>query len=133
MNTRIRRIGAALSIALLATTAIAPMASAHDTRGHYRQSQARGNDNTGLIVGLGIAALIGTAIIASQSQAQPTYSAPAPVYYPPPQPYYQGSYQQPVYSQPVYSQPAYVAQPTCTTINDIPACLDKYGNWQYVR
>jgi hypothetical protein len=130
MNTRIRRIAAVASIALLASTAIAPLASAHDSRArhHHSRAQSRGNDNTGLIVGLGIAALIGTAIIASQSQAQPTFSQPAPAYYPPPQPYYQGGYQ-----QPVYSQPQYVAQPTCTTINDVPACLDKHGNWQYVR
>jgi hypothetical protein len=130
MNTRIRRIAAAASIALLASTALAPLASAHDSRArhHHSRSHSRGNDNTGLIVGLGIAALIGTAIIASQSQAQPTFSQPAPAYYPPPQPYYQGGYQ-----QPAYSQPAYVAQPTCTTINDIPACLDRYGNWQYLR
>jgi hypothetical protein len=133
MSTRIRRTVATLSVALLATTAVVPIASAHDTRGQYRHShpqpQKRGNDNSGLIIGLGIAALIGGAIIASQAQQHEPVYAPPPAYYPPQQPYY-GSYQQPSYG---YQQPAYVAQPTCTTINDIPACLDRYGNWQYVR
>ncbi len=146
MNTLTRRIGVALTAALLATTAIAPMASARQYQGEQRQqawhgdSQHRGdwrgapeqradwhgerhdNDNgAGLALGLGIAALAGVAIWnASQ--------APAPVYQPV---YPQPSYGQPYYA-PTYVQPAY-AQPSCTTINGAPACMGADGNWYYVR
>ena len=128
-----RGVAVLLTTAMLATTAMVPAASAHDTRRHHRHE--RGNDNTALMLGLGIAAIAGIALLANQSQAsQPTYYPPQPTYYPPAQPYYQGGYQQPVYSQP---QPVYVPQaygrPTCTTINDLPACMDQYGNWQYIR
>jgi hypothetical protein len=109
MNTLTRWIGVALTAALLATTAIAPMASARQYEGEQRQQawhgeqqrsdwhgapqqrsdwhgeqhRDNGGDNgAGLALGLGVAALAGVAIWnASQ--------APAPVY------------------QPVYPQPSY--------------------------
>jgi hypothetical protein len=119
-----RGVAVLLTTAMLATTAMVPAASAHDTRRHHRHE--RGNDNTALMLGLGIAAIAGIALLANQSQAsQPAYYPPQPTYYPPQQP----TYYQP---QPVYAPQAY-GRPTCTTINELPACMDQYGNWQYVR
>jgi len=119
-----RGVAVLLTTAMLATTAMVPAASAHDTRRHHRHE--RGNDNTALMLGLGIAAIAGIALLANQSQAsQPAYYPPQPTYYPPPQPSYYPAQQ-------VYNQP-YYGRPTCTTINELPACMDQYGNWQYVR
>ena len=119
-----RGVAVLLTTAMLATTAMVPAASAHDTRRHHRHE--RGSDNTALMLGLGIAAIAGIALLANQSQAsEQTYYAPQPSYYPPQQP----TYYQP---QPVYAPQAY-GRPTCTTINELPACMDQYGNWQYVR
>ncbi len=136
MNTLTRRIGVALTAALLATTAIAPMASAHDWpaqwQGEHREAlrawqgerHRSGDDGAGLALGLGLAALAGIAILSSANHA------PEPVY----QPAYPSypSYPQPSYAQPAYVQPAY-GQPTCTTINGAAACIGPDGTWQYVR
>src|SRR5260370_38238677 len=98
MNTLTRRIGVALTAALLATTAIAPMASARQYQGEQRHESWHGeaqhradwrgapqqradwhgerqgdHDNgAGLALGLGIAALAGVAIWNARQ-------APAPV------------------------------------------------------
>lgn len=151
MRIATRGIAVLLTTAMLATTAMVPAASADSRRPQHRShvQKDRGGDNTGLLIGLGIAAAIGVAIIASQSDSQrgqatyapPAYYPPQPGYYPPAPPYYQGSYQQPVYTQPqsIYTppQPVYAPQaygrPTCTVINELPACMDQYGNWQYIR
>ena len=119
-----RAIAIALS-ALTATTAVAPMASAHDWHGRtqYVRPVERHHDNTAAVVGLGLAAIAGIALLANSAQAQPVYAAPAPVYAP-----------QPVYAQPAYAEPAYGQPgPTCTTINGAAACIGPDGNWQYVR
>jgi hypothetical protein len=125
MNTLTRRIGVVLTAALLATTAIAPMASAHGWPGNGRtwhgESHRRGDDHAGLAIGLGIAAIAGIALLSSANHA------PAPVY----QPAYP-AYPAPAYRQPVYAQPAY-GQPSCTTINGAAACLATDGTWHYVR
>jgi hypothetical protein len=145
MNTLTRRIGVALTAALLATTAIAPMASARQYQGEQRQGEQRQqawhgapqqraewhgeqrrdnghDDGAGLALGLGLAALAGVAIWnASQ----------APVYQPAYPAYPQQSYGQPYYA-PTYAQPGY-GQPNCTTINGAPACMAPDGTWQYVR
>jgi len=132
MTTVSRGIAVALSTVLLATTAIAPMASARDRHGHpqrHAHSQHRGGDNTGALIGLGIVALAGAAIIASAAQPpQPVY-APPPAY--PPQPSYwpRTSYVQPIYDPQAFGQSA----PTCTTINGYAACLGPDGTWHYVR
>ena len=151
MNTLTRRIGVALTAALLATTAIAPMASARQYQGeqrheswhgeqqhradwhgapqqragwHGEQHRDSGGDNgAGLALGLGVAALAGVAI---WSASQP----PAAVYQPAYPAYPQQSHGQPYYA-PTYAQPAY-AQPSCTTINGAPACMGADGNWYYV-
>jgi hypothetical protein len=141
MNTLTRRIGVALTAALLATTAIAPMASARQYQGEQRQGEQRqawhgapqraaewpgeqhrdnGHDHgAGLALGLGLAALAGVAIWNANQ---------APVYQPA---YPQQSYGQPYYA-PTYAQPGY-GQPNCTTINGAPACMGADGNWYYVR
>lgn len=134
MNTLTRRIGVALTAALLATTAIAPMASAREWRGQQRQQNWHhderhdgGNGNgAALAIGLGLAAVAGIAILSANSAPQPVYQPAYPAY---PQP----SYVQPAYAPPVYAQPAYAAQPNCTTINGAPACMAADGNWYYVR
>lgn len=126
MNTLTRRIGVALTAALLATTAIAPMASArdwHGDRGDHREfhDERHGDNGAGLAIGLGIAAIAGIALLSANQ-------APAPVYQP--------AYPAPVYRQPVYVQPAYqpvYAQPSCTTINGAAACLAPDGTYHYVR
>jgi hypothetical protein len=127
MNTLTRRIGVALTAALLATTAIAPMASAREWHGDHREAYRdrgdhHGDDGAGLAIGLGIAAIAGIALLNSASQPAPVYQPvyPAPVY------------RQPVYAQPVYTQPVY-AQPSCTTINGAAACLAPDGTYHYVR
>jgi hypothetical protein len=123
MRIRTSKIAIALSAALVATTAMAPLASAHDWREaqhrEWRGDGGRGHDDTAAWIGLGIAALAGVAIAAN--------AHPQPVYEP-----------QPVYSQPVYSQPVYhhaygERAPTCTTINGYAACIGRDGTWQYVR
>ncbi len=136
MNTLARRIGVALTVALLATTAIAPMASARQWPGNWQEGQWQGqyreaprewhgeshrpDDNgAGLALGLGLAALAGIAILSSANHAsEPVYQPAYPVY--------------PSYPQPAYGQPAY-AQPTCTIINGAAACIAPDGTWQYVR
>jgi len=152
MNTLTRRIGVALTAALLATTAIAPMASARPFQGEQRQSeqrqqawhgdsQHRGDwrgapeqradwhgeqhrDNGG-DNGAGLAlGIAALAGVAIWNASQP----PAPAYQPA---YPQPSYGQPYYA-PTYVQPAY-AQPSCTTINGAAACVGADGNWYYVR
>jgi hypothetical protein len=121
-----RAIAIALS-ALMATTAVAPMASAHEWQGRtrYVRPVERHHDNTAAILGLGLAAVAGFALLANSAQAQPVYAAPAPAYVP------EAVYApQPVYApQAAYAQPA----PTCTTINGAAACIGPDGNWQYVR
>jgi hypothetical protein len=108
MKTVTRRIAIALSAALVATTAVTPMASARDWRQQelrqrewQTEPQRRGHDDAAAWIGLGIAALAGAAIVANAAQ--------------PP--------------QPVYAQPA----PTCTMINGYAACIGPDGAWQYVR
>lgn len=137
MNTLTRRIGVALTAALLATTAIAPVASARGWQGEQRQQSWHGeqrhddrrDDGHGnggaLALGLGLAAIAGIAILSANQAPQPVYQPAYPAY---PQP----SYVQPTYAPPVYAQPAY-AQPSCTTINGAPACMSADGNWYYVR
>ena len=126
MITASRGVAILVSTALLASTAIAPMAEARDRHQPQHAQRSHGHDNTGALIGLGIFALAGAALIASASQpAEPVY-APAPVY--PPQPTY---LPQPSY-QPIYAQPGY-AQPNCTTINGYAACQAPDGTWQYVR
>jgi hypothetical protein len=125
MNTLTRRIGVALTTALLATTAIAPMASAQgwqgDRRDWHGEAHRRGDNNAGLALGLGLAAIAGIALLSSVNHA------PQPVY----QPVYP-AYPTPAYRQPVYAQPTY-GQPSCTTINGAAACLSPDGTWHYVR
>jgi hypothetical protein len=125
MNTLTRRIGVALTVALLATTAIAPMASAQGWQGNPRDwhggPHRRSGNNAGLVLGLGIAAIAGIALLSTADHA------PQPVY----QPAYP-AYPQPAYRQPAYTQPAY-GQPSCTTINGAAACLSPDGAWHYVR
>lgn len=122
MKTATRNIALALSAALVATTALMPVASAHEWQDQHREwrgEQRRGHDNAGALLGFGLAALAGAAIIANVTQpAQPVY-VPRPAYYPPQQ----------VYAQSPYAAPA----PTCTTINGYAACLGPDGQWQYVR
>jgi len=130
MTTLTRRIGVALTAALLATTAIAPMASAREWRGDHREvrheSHGHGDNGAGLAIGLGIAAIAGVALLSSINQApQPVYQPAYPAYPAP-------AYRQPVYVQPAYAQPVY-AQPSCTTINGAAACLAPDGTYHYVR
>jgi hypothetical protein len=106
MNALTRRIAVALSAALIAATAIAPMASAEEWRHDQRQWQAHGHDDSAAWVGLGIVALAGIALAANAAQAAP-----------------------PAYTAPAYAPPA----PTCTTINGYAACIGPDGQWQYVR
>jgi hypothetical protein len=131
MNTVTRRLGVALTAALLATTAIVPMASAREWHGDHREvrheSHGHGDNGAGLAIGLGIAAIAGIALLNSATQA------PAPVYQPA---YPAPAYRQPVYVQPAYTQPAYqpvYAQPSCTTINGAAACPAPDGMYHYVR
>jgi hypothetical protein len=125
MNTLTRRIGVAVTAALLATTAIAPMASASGWQGDGRtwhgESHRRGDDHVGLAIGLGIAAIAGIALLNSANHASASVYQPG---YP--------AYPAPAYRQPVYAQPAY-GQPSCTTINSAAACLAPDGTWHYVR
>jgi hypothetical protein len=116
MLSSTRRIAIALSATLLATTAMAPLASAREWRGdaqhhEWRGDGGRGHDDTAAWLGLGIAALAGVAIVANAAHPQPVYAPP------------------PVYAEPVYAQRA----PTCTTINGYAACVGRDGTWQYVR
>ena len=130
MNTLTRRIGVALTAALLATTAIAPMASAREWQGDHRNFRGeshgnphRGGDNdAGLAIGLGIAAIAGIALLSNANHPVPVYQPAYPV----------PAYSQPVYAQPAYTQPVY-AQPSCTTINGATACLAPDGTYHYVR
>jgi hypothetical protein len=124
MNTLTRRIGVALTAALLATTAIAPMASARGWQGDRRdihgdapRDSHRGGDN-----GAGLA-------IGANQAPQPVYQPAYPAY--PAPSYSQPAYAQPAYAQPVY-QPSY-GQPSCTTINGATACLAPDGTYHYVR
>ena len=79
MNALTRRIAVALSAALIATAAIAPVASAEEWRHDQRQWQARGHDDSAAWVGLGIVALAGIALAANAAQAAPpAYAPPAP-------------------------------------------------------
>ena len=112
MNALTRRIAVTLSAALIATAAIAPVASAEEWRHDQRQWQARGHDDSAAWVGLGIVALAGIALAANAAQAAP------PAYVQPP-----------AYAPPAYAPPA----PTCTTINGYAACIGPDGQWQYVR
>ena len=130
MTTLTRRIGVALTAALLATTAIAPLASAHDwqqrdRRDWHGESRGRGNDNAGLALGLGLAAIAGIALLSSADHPAPVYQPAYPAYPAP-------AYRQPVYAQPVYAAPGY-GQPSCTTINGAAACLAPDGMYHYVR
>jgi hypothetical protein len=133
MNTLTRRIGVALTAALLATTAIAPMASARDWQGDRRDfhgdvrhdSHREGDNGAGLAIGLGIAAIAGIALLSANQAPEPVYQPAYPAYPAP-------SYRQPAYAQPVYAQPAY-GQPSCTTINGAAACLAPDGTYHYVR
>jgi hypothetical protein len=114
MKTAARTIAVALVAAVAATAAIAPAASAREWQDQHRtwhQEPARGHDDTAALIGLGIAAFAGAALIASATQ-QPAY-APPPAYY----------------RQPAYAAPS----PTCTTINGYAACIGPDGTWQYVR
>jgi hypothetical protein len=130
MNTLTRRIGVALTAALLATTAIAPMASAREWQGDHREvrhdsrgDSHRGGDNgAGLAIGLGIAAIAGIALLSNANHPAPVYQPAYPV----------PAYSQPVYTQPAYTQPVY-AQPSCTTINGATACLAPDGAYHYVQ
>ena len=132
MNTLTRRIGVALTATLLATTAIAPLASARewhgDGRDNHREWHAHGDNGAGLALGLGIAAIAGLALLNSATEA------PAPVYQPayPAPAYGQPVYVPPAYAQPVYAQPVY-GQPSCTSINGAAACLAPDGTYHYVR
>jgi hypothetical protein len=112
MNTRTSKIAIALSAALVATTAMAPLASAREWRGeavHHDFRGGRGHGDIGAFIGLGVAALAGVAIAANV-------------------------HPQPVYIQPAYAQPVYAQNgPNCTTINGYAACIGPDGNWQYVR
>ena len=122
MNTQARRLSIAFAAALVATTAMAPLASAQDWQHHREPVRVehrgghddRGHDDTAAWLGLGIAAFAGAALIANAAQA-PAYAPPA--------------YVQQSYAQPAYVQPA----PTCTTINGYAACIGPDGTWQYVR
>jgi hypothetical protein len=122
MSTRTSKIAIALSAALVATTAMAPLASAREWRGeaqHHDFRGGRGHGDIGAFIGLGVAALAGVAI-AANVHPQPVYAQPV--------------YAQPVYTQPVYAQPVYPQSgPNCTTINGYAACIGPDGNWQYVR
>lgn len=144
MNRLTRRIGIALTAALLATTAIAPMASAREWQGQrqggqwqgdHRQSRGEerhdsGGNGAALAVGLGLAAIAGIAILSANQAPQPIYQPAYPAYS---QPIYaQPAYAPPVYAQLAYAQPAY-AEPSCTTINGAPSCMGADGNWYYVR
>jgi hypothetical protein len=112
MKTAIRRIAVALSAALIATTALTPLASAQEWHAQqHRQwqgEQRQGHDDSAALIGLGLFALVGAAIIANAAQA-PAEPAYAP--------------------QPAYAPPA----PICTTINGYAACIGPDGTWQYVR
>jgi hypothetical protein len=136
MNTKVSTLGIALATALVATTAITPLASAQEWRRgaparveHSRVEHVdhgRGHDNGAAWLGLGIAAIAGAAIIANATAPQPVY-APQPAYVQP-------TYAAPAYVQAPYVQAPYVQQtPTCTTINGYAACLGPDGTWQYVR
>jgi hypothetical protein len=125
MNTSARSLGLLLAAALVATTAMTPLASAQDWQRHrapeHVQERQGGHDDTAAWIGLGIAAFAGAALIANAAQPQAVY-APPPAYA-----------QAPAYVQQGYA-PAYVqAAPSCTTINGYAACIGPDGNWQYVR
>jgi hypothetical protein len=131
MNTKVRTLSIALAAALVATTAITPLASAEEWRRGAparveHVDHGRGHDDAAAWLGLGIAAIAGAAMIANTTAPQPVY-APQPAYVQPS--YAAPAYVQPAYVQPTYGQPA----PTCTTINGYAACLGPDGTWQYVR
>ncbi len=106
MTTSVRSLGIALAAALVATTAMTPLASAQDWRHAPARSEhahvaparvehvdhGRGHDNGAAWLGLGIAAIAGAAIIANATAPQPVYAQPA--------------YVQPTYAQPAYVQPS---------------------------
>ncbi len=71
------------------------------------------HDDNGALIGFGIAALAGAAIIAATTADQPAPPYPAPAYAPPP----------------AYVPPA----PDCRIINGWQACLGQDGYWHYVR
>jgi hypothetical protein len=162
MNTLTRRIGVALTAALLATTAIAPLASARPFQGEQRQqawhgeSQQRaewhgdsphradwhgvpqqradwhGEQHRDNGGDNGAGLALGLGIAALAGVAIWSASQAPAPAYQPAYP----AYPQPSYGQPYYAptyvQPAY-AQPSCTTINGAPACMGADGNWYYVR
>jgi len=136
MTTLTRRIGVALTAALLATTAIAPIASAHDWQQRDRRDwhgESHGRDDNGAGLAIGLAAIAGIALLSSANHApgrRADRPVPAPAYRQPV--YTQPVYARPVYTQPVYAQPAY-GQPSCTTINGAAACLAPDGTYHYVR
>jgi hypothetical protein len=106
MKPLFRRIAIALSAALIATTAVAPLASAQEWQRPHREWQSHGRDDSAAWIGLGIAAIAGIAIAANAAHEAPSAYAPPP---------------------------AYAPAPTCTTINGYAACIGPDGNWQYVR
>jgi hypothetical protein len=127
MNITVRSLGIALATALVATTAMTPLASAQEWRhapvrvGHAPIERGPierirgGHGDAAAWLGLGIAAVAGAAIIANATAPQPVYAPPT-------------------YVQPSYAVPAYVQSgPTCTTINGYAACIGPDGTWQYVR
>lgn len=120
MTTAPRKTALAFAAALVGTTALAPLASARDWHAppaaHQWRGEAHGggHDDTAAILGFGLIALAGAAIIANATPAP----APAPVY-------------APLY--PYAAPPAYAPAPACTTINGYAACLGPDGTWQYVR
>jgi hypothetical protein len=97
------RTGTCTLIAAVAALGLvaAPAANAdwhhdwHGDRGHYYHHDDGGGAAAGALIGLGIGALVGGAILASQ---QPYY-APPPVAYAPPPAYY--------YPAPAYAPPGY--------------------------
>jgi hypothetical protein len=78
MTTLTRRIGVTLTAALLATTALAPLASARDwhcgwdrDRRVQWQGDRRDHEGAVLALGLGLAALAGIAILSANQSPAP--------------------------------------------------------------
>jgi hypothetical protein len=82
MTTATRRIAIALSAALVASTAVTPMASAHDWQAPHREwhrDRPQGHTDGAAWIGLGIAALAGAVLIANANEPpQPAYAQPGP-------------------------------------------------------